>query len=464
MMSILQRSRPRVVVLATLVLFLVALVVAWSADLYSRAKVRQVLDEHAADGPFDFADHIPPKLPPGVANGTDYLEAAALLMDGQDLTYPPPEGSPDAELVSLVVRFGELDAARVRPTGSDVATFRHLVERFDLPLTILDRGFERATDARYRTNYDSPPFEIFIPNVVNRVRMAHLLRARGEVAIADGRAGDAWGDAARIVRIAHWTSREMSMVVNQLIARSVAEQADHLIRSLLAEAPAEAVIRRQVHDELERLDPAAQLARALDTERAVAWSSLRDPRIDAASMVPMINGKTSRFHQALAGWRPWVRWNAARYLEVVTPQYERCKADDDAETGAWHTELRWVPLARAQLGSCSDLVRKARAWRVALDQAALAEALEVARTREGSYPEQLGELAAGFTDPFSGKSYGYARDGSGYRLWSVGTDREDDGGRPHSPAPSPLISGPDDGDLVWRVIPPDGATGAVVDG
>jgi hypothetical protein len=58
--------------------------------------------------------------------------------------------------------------------------------------------------------------------------------------------------------------------------------------------------------------------------------------------------------------------------------------------------------------------------------------LEAIRKQTGQYPALLAESGSDplLTDPFSGKPLIYQRDGAGYRLYSVGPNGRDDGGKP----------------------------------
>jgi len=75
------------------------------------------------------------------------------------------------------------------------------------------------------------------------------------------------------------------------------------------------------------------------------------------------------------------------------------------------------------------------AVQTALDQAVVACALERCRRMEGKYPETLSDLVPRFIerlphDLMTGTPWVYRRTQSGYRLYSVGANRVDDGGIP----------------------------------
>ena len=82
----------------------------------------------------------------------------------------------------------------------------------------------------------------------------------------------------------------------------------------------------------------------------------------------------------------------------------------------------------------------------------IALALQAYRARFGTYPRNLAELREKLgwklpKDPFSGNDLVYKRNGDGFLLYSIGPDLKDDGGREISRS----RSGPENGDIVWRV-------------
>jgi len=69
------------------------------------------------------------------------------------------------------------------------------------------------------------------------------------------------------------------------------------------------------------------------------------------------------------------------------------------------------------------------------DATSIVVALELHHARNGAYPDALDDLAPGILpevppDPYTGEPFRYARDGAAYKLYSVGQDRQDDGGDP----------------------------------
>lgn len=94
---------------------------------------------------------------------------------------------------------------------------------------------------------------------------------------------------------------------------------------------------------------------------------------------------------------------------------------------------------------------RAAAAQTAVDEAAIACALERYRLANGQYPESLGALVPKFisqlpNDVISGKPYKYRRTSDGqFVLYSVGWDGTDDGGMPGK-----TLFDDKKGDWVWQ--------------
>ncbi len=84
----------------------------------------------------------------------------------------------------------------------------------------------------------------------------------------------------------------------------------------------------------------------------------------------------------------------------------------------------------------------------AVNQAIIAIDIELYRRQHGGFPKALEDLrvadpAIRLEGPFSGEPMRYPMTSGGYRMWSIGQDLRDDGGKPGKQR--------DDGDIVWEV-------------
>jgi hypothetical protein len=105
-------------------------------------------------------------------------------------------------------------------------------------------------------------------------------------------------------------------------------------------------------------------------------------------------------------------------------------------------------------GSAS-IAAKAIQAQVLATQAGIACALEGHFLTHQGYPEALSELGSvGTIDPWTREEMRYKKTPDGrYRLWSVGPDRVDDGGKrnldPADPMKTKYLESKDRGDQVW---------------
>ncbi|MCG8455916.1 MAG: hypothetical protein MI919_06500 [Holophagales bacterium] len=418
-------------------------------------KLRHSRQTFEGDHSLDIRAYLPPpELPENAINATDFLEAAALVSDGQKQAYYPRSGSPPEDLMAIKERLRRAEIERTRPTPEDLEHFGAAVERHDLSLKILDQGLDSATGARYKTDYQVRPFEVIIPNLLVRLRFSALLRARAELAVVDQRHREAWQDAVRIFQLAHWTTDDTPTLINTLVARAIANQGSLLTQSLLASAPVPPEIRAPVEEWARKMDTVRAINRMLDAERAVMFDLLLDPRTPVDDLKNL--GNAGPIQRLLFGWHPWRRLNAALYLESATRRFEICAAPtyriSEEQLGSVRKRPpEWVLPARAHFFDCLEVARKRDIWLVLQHQVGLAMELEQIREATGRYPPQLTESPL---DPFSGEAYKYRRDGEGYVLYSVSANGRDDGGM-LAPANDQGFADYSQGDLVWRVALPD---------
>ena len=448
----------RILGMVLVVLFAYGLVLA-----AAERRLTQSLEEHGERlGSLDFMDFIPPELPEG-ANASKFLEAAVVLAEGQAAVRMPHESGappPPPDLAELHDTFRRFDTKGEAPSTEDLSFFRDIVESYAATLDTLDRA-SAIVDARYETDYSVPPVSLVVPNLLARLRLSLLLRARAYVVHAQNRPQDAWRDAAKIFRLAHWCARETPTTINALIGRAIAAQAARLARDLIAaDSPPGEGERTRLIEEARRVDPQELFARLLAGERAATVVSVLDERVSREVLNAVYEGPLqvgSSVGSLPFLWRPWVRMNVALYVESATQAFELCslpshRQEDPQERFRELVPPRWASLARMLLWNCLDVSRKRDTWIASLDHLELALHLEEVRQEDGEYPESLDELDVSFVDPFSGEPYRYRKQAGGYLLWSVFANRRDDDATP----PNEQGSGDPwtQGDFVWSVARP----------
>lgn len=410
--------------------------------------------------PLEVAEYLHKKAPE--PNGWDAVEATQLLLEGQRGLRPAVAGDTresNPDVTDLVARTRRIERDGGRPTAEDIAKFKEALGRLEPALMVLDQGLATATEARYFGKNDGLPVEIEIPNLLGTLRIASILRARGEVAIAEGRLADAWQDAGRIYRYAYWHSTTMNALINGLVARAVARQADGLVQALVAQGPIDEVAAAAAMAEAKKIDPGPLFTKLLQAERAAMFTTLTAPQALPASLLG--DAPTAR----IANWRPFRDYNAARFLEwsleadkiCMQPAYLRV---DGKEKIAQLAIPSWITPANTLTFDCTDVANKRDLWLASNDMREIVFALATYKETQGRYPATLAEAGKELEakiDPFSGKSYIYVPEGEGYRLYSLSVNLKNDGGKQvFKKDDTPDL---DNGDWLFAIQPPaEGAT------
>jgi hypothetical protein len=152
---------------------------------------------------------------------------------------------------------------------------------------------------------------------------------------------------------------------------------------------------------------------------------------------------TSRFG------RPWVDRDERLYVELRTnvaaaaglPYQEAIAALEDLER---ESPRPLLPIARDTIAFSKSLTSQSNCV-ARLDMLRLRLFIERFHAQNGTYPNDLNEIASILgteipMDPFTGEPYRYTLDGDSFRLYSVGENLTDDGGR-HDYR---------NGDVAWR--------------
>lgn len=429
-------------------LFLIVLVVAaafWQLAAYFLN--RSLSSTLAAyQGPsLAIKDYVPPVLPPGEPNGWDAVAAVQLLMEGQQAYKRQIGGAAsrdlDPELQKIGLRFRELDRQGARPDAADLDRFRAALARHELPMSLLEGALKNAREARFYTDYTVVGYAVEVPNHMFSLRLGTLLRARAEIALAEGRPAEAWTAAKDIYRLAYWNASATPFLISGLVARAIAQQGATTVQLLLAVAPADAAVRAEVLAEASRLDPKPYFDRLFAAETAGMYSSLLDPRFGKDSLSVGPEGNRSFFPplgHLLFDWEPWRNYNAAAYLRYMTTVNEVCRqpsfsqGPDAARKVVAARQKTTVQPAASLLFDCLDSSAKRDLWLASIDQLKIAFELERFRDQNGRYPQTLAEAraaAAAAVDPFSNQPYIYRTAGNGYLLYSVSLNGQDDGGK-----------------------------------
>lgn len=456
-------SRLRLFLRWTLGLILVLVVLDLVALQLARGALRKAEERVEAEGSSLALHTLLPEVKAPEKNAHGYLQAASQLLVALD---EPSSKDPDETLRQALTRRlrRELRFTGETPTAEDLELFRRGVERFGLVLDTLDAALP-VEGAHFDFDHQTLIFDAHVPNLLQRLWMSDLLSARARLAAAEGRSGEAWRDIHAMFHLAAWATQEMPTLVHRLVASAQVRFATLEAMALLrADVPS----LRQMKDilaEARSWDPQATYGFALEVERAMVVTSFLDEHFHEHILERIARQEMEGdWYRGTSPWllsrplRPWLHWNLAVLSDAMTKLSNDCRQlayrrDQEADLpalprGAWLARsIVSENLAQDLFDACNKRDRTL----VDVDLMEIAFRLEEHRRQSGSYPSSLDALAGvPSPDPFSGEPYLYHLSPGGAVVYSVGKNRQDDGG---TPPPYTAERGEDrySGDLVWRL-------------
>jgi len=186
-----------------------------------------------------------------------------------------------------------------------------------------------------------------------------------------------------------------------------------------------------LRDALARTGGTVDLTEAMITERCFMIETCRDPaRLGPAGQGPPVHMLPGLRETTLSDILDFMADYIAASRQPPRERLVRCRAIESrmGQLSFWHVMTRTLTPALTRV---AELDLRAHAH---LDLAQTALALERYRLARGKLPSQLEELVPQYlaqvpTDPFDGQPIRYRPDPPGYRLYSIGEDARDNGGR-----------------------------------
>jgi len=306
---------------------------------------------------------------------------------------------------------------------------------------MLDLIPEVAAKPRFQYgDRELPSFERRMPFVIKVLRSARLLGFEAFMAAENGDVRGSLDSLRTGLRFAPKIAEESSLIAYLIALADVKLCLHFLNRSLSGRAAAEDLL-------LPLLDDLGE--RQIERWKALLQNSMRGERVvfldiglaDARTWATSIGGKG--LWERLGLWliRPLIKRDVRRSLPiyadletmVALPYYQTrdlWKPHNDRLEGLpWYAVVSKlaIPGMDAACMKVATFDALARATRAGL-------ACRIHKGRTGQYPESLEALVPGLLDevpidPFTGKSFVYRRDGEGFIVYSLGSNRKDDGGR-----------------------------------
>ncbi len=297
-----------------------------------------------------------------------------------------------------------------------------------------------------RFNLDlSRGFEAPLPNLLELRGSAQLLQLEAFVAAEKGESERAARAVRAILAMDH-TMRDAPLTIMQMIRLALRSMACESIRRTLPLAGYSDGQLLLLGRALAETDDPEAVSRAFIGERAMGLQAFERPEYmipdlrEADKWLPGAGSLASgvvRLSLAASGERE-------RYLDIMTRLVEASRLPvPEAMEQVRQLERETLATARTLLPSMTDwiipsfgrcILQLARSD-AELRCAMAAVAVERHRLAQGAPPEAIQELVPAFLpalpeDPFDGEPLRYSNDNDGYTLYSIGMDREDNGGVP----------------------------------
>ena len=398
--------------------------------------------------------------------------ALALLRIQSDQAPPAMDGWRHAETVSLTAYRDYLrtDKSLARPDkpGAPAADILFALRRFDGEMDALTKSAKQRPQARFDVNY-ADHFAALLPHlgVLRNVARVYTLRALARLHTGD--IAGAWADVDMLLFLSDSIGREPTLI-SHLVRIAIVELALQPVWEGLATGRWTPVQLRAMQERLAAMDFLAHHRLAMLAERDFSNLMMEEFRTkDRKQMAAMLEapgaGDAVLFQLAPEGW---LRQNQLRYnrvhLDYIAPIVDVAKRrvypDVAKEFGRRVADSRRTPytvMIHLLLPALGQSTKRSNAAQTAVDQAAIACALERYRQANGKWPDTLAQLSPQWLakvpqDLVSGQPMKFkAQPDGGYLLWAVGWNQKDDGGKPGvrregNATRNDLGSG----DLVWR--------------
>lgn len=434
-------------------------VAGWTIwNVVAGVRLRAALKEVVARGLPARIEDIRPGSVPDEENAALLLNQAFLLMAGGK-TEPGERTRAITELESI----SKKNPRDVAP--SDATEIRAKLESHEVReiLGLLHRAAERPK-CDFGLDY-ARGAELPLPHIM-KMRMAiGLLALEGWSSATRGDAGGAMRAIRGGWKIGGFNYSD-DLIISWLVAASCDTVTLNWSAATLGRIDVTSVPCAEISRELKARRDAARPAfvRALEMER-IAFGTWAFERMLSGHIGPsQVLGPIAGFVQGgsmdmLAGiGRPLLKGDYALFLttmmkirETVIKPYSAATVDElDRYVKALPRTALFTKIAVPAYVVC---LKRVAEYEVMLDVARVGLMLEEHCATSGAYPKRLADVPGlqGMTrDPFSGGELMYRPDERGCRVWSVGLDGKDDGGKRKGP-------GAKNYDIVWEVERPNGA-------
>lgn len=440
------------------VLLALAIWPAWYVGAWWR--LQKVKAQIAAAGLPTTEVEVIPKPIPAQQNAAPLLVGMQEIWQGLKVSEGFIKASPganDAERDPLMFDADRLNRLQVQLQKPEVREmFRLMTEASHKPAAWFERDYSNALVIRME------PLVSLLPAV-------QLLCAKAWLAAQEGNQREAADDVLTCSKLSLFGLQDI-LLIGWLVGVAVDNLSVNAAQLVISELPPgsfamdewKAVGASWLKHEGEAR---AQLCKALDAERVIYGGyvfegamqglfSLGDMVVDTLS-IDAVSPRAAEWRETMNGYqkvgRPLVLSDYVAYLQMmqsVRSEVEKgiTRQGSAASDNFSGSVPKYAVLTRLSAPVFDGIPARLAEYKVNLQLGRLGLALEGYRSREGKYPVALSNLGlpeAAITDPFTGQPFIYRPEGDNVLVYSVGFDREDDGGVPRA--------GDGRRDVVWRI-------------
>jgi hypothetical protein len=424
--------------------------------------------------------------------------ALASSMIGSESNPPAPEGKQGGEryfldLVAWKMAFVAIESGRTDSNQQFASGKLDLASRASAaPVVLADLAsseteldqLRAASDrpyARYPVIYDmDDPWGVLLPHLGNVKRTVQRLQLRTCAELAASQSDHALADVKLMLYLAD-SVRTEPFLISYLVRLACVHLAIQPVWEGLAEHAWSDSQLQELQARFQQYDFVTDLKRPLDSERAAGMLTIELTQKNGIHYWEDINnssGTPAPSHHRIdklidslvpRGWYDQEKLSYCRLFDLllrsdldsakrqVLPKEVESNKDKLEQALAktkFNRAIHHQIVASVLLPALGGVPKKAAMAQTAVDEAAIACALERYRLANGQFPENLGALVPKFisqlpNDVIAGESYKYHRATDGqFVLYSIGWNEKDDGG-----VPGQTLFDDKNGDWVWQYPP-----------
>ncbi len=418
----------------TVLSLLIVLLAATYAIMLARAtgKLRRAYATLAAEGrPMRAADVMPAKIPDS-ENAAVLYRRALLMLKSQ------PIGDQSVfDWLNPPRLLGQGKAARQREQEKREAIDHEVVAQAQ---ALIEEGTRRPACQFDKNLGDSPGLVLANQQMTEVEELQPVISARVGWEMRAGHWDKAWDLLLLELKFVDSLRWDLLLTSQEHRLMSIDAMCSITIRNLCENAPLDVSRYQALEGLLEGFDNTDPLVRAVDAERLL----IAEPffNLPPSELYRVLGGKSplpglfqaiGRLAFTMTTVKPRLVADHAAYLNLARkrvqvwqgPYRDRKEIEAFLHHSSWNTLTHKV--ARGGNLDISDY------WRMVTELHLTRAGLALLQYRQahGTFPETIEALGVeGLTDPYTGKALLYRPAGEGFVVYSVGPDRQDNGGAP----------------------------------